>query len=374
MKYCGLVKIEKGFSLSELKKINWEVGEMRKVNFFKGVISPVYLTSVDHENFIEHLNLIDTDETICLDLEWRISFSSGVKHHVSLFQFCTKNATLIVRHLSPKPNQILKQFLMTHDFIGKSTGNDKSRMKDLFGDDFSINLEDIVTTRLSPNGFSRNFNEMVKTFVGPPLFAIKDKSVTMSNWEREHLALAQVLYAAYDVVSLQLALPNLPPPINPSLPQVTKPKPVKQRKTQTNSEKSSKSNMKESESAKLLYDITFPLRDPIPPDFILDKSQKMSLDEACKTILVLFGKDPDEIPCTLELKGEEEDFDDDEIRSEYIPEEAFDENSQTPKEQEKNDNKSYMEPKREKPIQEITVHKYLYLESSSYSDYSENSV
>ena len=364
MKYCGFVRIEKGFSLSALKKVNWEVGEMRKVNFFKGVISPVYLTSVDHENFIQHLNLIDTDDPICLDLEWRVSFSATVKHHVSLFQFCTKNATLIVRHISPKPNQILKQFLMSHYFIGKSTGNDRSRLRDLFGDDFTINLEDIVTTRLSPHGFSRNFNEMVNTFVGPPLFAIKDKSVTMSNWEREHLALAQVLYAAYDVVSLQLALPKLPLPVDPLLAKETKISNRKERAPRDKGKESTNPAMSMAEAANLLKSITFPLRDPVPQNLIIDRGIKMGLDDACKKVLLLFGNDPDEIPCTLELE------DDDEIRSEFIPEDAFNEDilAQT---QDKTIQALEIEPEREKPVKETKPTKYLYLDSSSSSDYSE---
>ena len=371
MKYCGIIKFanQKDFSLTSLRQVQWKEGEMRKVNFFKGIISPVYLTSVDAPSFSEDLKLINSSkEPIILDLEWRVSFSSVIKHHISVFQFAANNITLIIRHINSKPNQLLKSFLMTHKFIGKSIGNDKSKLIDMFGSDFHIDLEDIVTSRLSPHGFSRNFNDFVNTFVGTPLFAIKNKSITLSNWERDHLTLDQVLYAAFDVVAVHLALPKLPLPVEKDDNQQIKQKRIinktsKSSETEQGNEKTI-SPMSAAETASLLKKITFPLREPVPEDLILDRKQNLSIQQACKLTLIAFGNDPDEIPKTLKPNDIEDD--DDEIRSEFIPSEAFDETNFIQTQAQQNANAM---PEIEKPKIEENQMKYLESTSSDYSDF-----
>jgi hypothetical protein len=315
MKYCGILNVGPNVTLSALKRANWEVGEMRKVIFFKGTITPVYLTSVDHPSFGEHLLLIDTEEPICLDMEWKVSFNAAIKNHPSLFQFSTRNATLIVRHLSIRPSNVLRKFLETHEFYGKDTGNDISRMKSLFGCDFEIKLENVSTTRLIPYGFSRKFNLMVETFVGIPLFSIKDKAVTMSNWERPKLAFAQVLYSAYDVVALRMAFPKLPIPVlnsekvdfNPIFKEVKvnmRERPKKKKRVLLNA-------MSQGEVANALKKITFPIREPVPL-FKRNSYEIIPIDEALERVLIMFNNDPNEIPHTLEFVDDGEEIPDEE--------------------------------------------------------------
>ncbi|EAY01345.1 3'-5' exonuclease family protein [Trichomonas vaginalis G3] len=297
MKYCGSIRINDNFYLPALRRNDWDIGEMRKVMFFKGRVSLIYLTSVDHPEFKEHLKLIDIDDPICIDFEWRVSYSSKFQNHISLFQFATDNCALLIRHLPPQPSEILKEFLETHSFIGKSTGNDMRKLKDLFGTDINVKIEDIASNRLCPHGFSRNFHDMVATFVGPPLFSIKDKTVTLSNWERPKLAIIQVLYAAFDVIALSFSLPRLPPAAEPK------------QKVLKGNRAISKSQRKRifknpGECAKALSDITFPNSvlileniDFNVPDITTEKALKLTLE--------LFNMD-ESIPSTMTIEVDED--------------------------------------------------------------------
>lgn len=310
MKYCGIIHVTDNYVLPTLRRNDWNVGEMRKVLFFKNKITPVYLTSVDHPDFLEHLKLIDVDEPICIDLEWRVSYSARFQFHVSLFQFSTSDCALLVRHLPSKPSAELKEFLVSHKFIGKSIGNDKRKLRDLFGPDMEIDIEDIVSTRLIPNGFSKNFHDLVNTFVGPPLFSIKDKTVTLSNWERPNLAIIQVLYSAFDVVALTHALKRLPLPQEK---QISKqPKQKEPRRKRISWRSLPKVFKRPSECASALYEITFPRSVGCPDEIPMKDESDITPDMALKMTLSVFGID-DDIPSTLTI-----------TYSENIPDDIFD--------------------------------------------------
>ena len=52
---------------------------------------------------------------------------------------------------------------------------------------------------------------MVLKFAGQPEMNFKDKKVSRSNWNADKLTMKQVLYAAFDVVSLYKCFPSFPP-------------------------------------------------------------------------------------------------------------------------------------------------------------------
>lgn len=96
-------------------------------------------------------------------------------------------------------------------FIGKGVNGDVQRLKQYLGDDFEINLADVEQTRLYPYNESAIFDEMVLKYAGKPESNFKDKKVSKSNWNADILSIKQVLYSAFDVVSLYKCFPSFPP-------------------------------------------------------------------------------------------------------------------------------------------------------------------
>lgn len=192
-------------TLSYYESQYWNLNETRQVEFFTGNILPVTLISVINPNLESYLNKLTVDPEIALDLEWT--------DELCLFQFCSSAGVLIIRHPKGTGNETLKNFLKTHKFYGKGTRNDKKQLNKKFGDSFEENIEDIAQTRLVPYGNSENFISMTLQFAGKPAAAFKDLRITTSNWEQEVLTIRQVLYAAFDVVSLFKCYPNYPAPM-----------------------------------------------------------------------------------------------------------------------------------------------------------------
>ncbi|OHS99442.1 hypothetical protein TRFO_08369 [Tritrichomonas foetus] len=190
--------------LSEYESLQWNLNETRSVEFFPNKLISVTLISTEIPNFEEHLNRIDDLNPIALDLEW--------EDELCLFQFCSSNGVLIVRHPNGQGNELLKKFLSTHSFFAKGASNDKKQLMLKFGKDFHENIEDISLTRLKSYGHSENFIQMTIQFAGTPTADFKDIRITTSNWSQKVLTMRQVLYAAFDVVAIYECYPNFPPP------------------------------------------------------------------------------------------------------------------------------------------------------------------
>ncbi|KAK8892305.1 hypothetical protein M9Y10_029530 [Tritrichomonas musculus] len=189
--------------LSYYEEENWEIMEYHLVEFYPNKWYDVILLSTETPNFLDYFSDCG-DDPISLDLEW--------ESELCLFQFCFKNKVVILRHPNGEGNKVLLNFLLTHNFYAKGINNDKKQLKRKFEtDQIANNIEDIARTRLIPYNYSENFMSMVRQFSGEPTAEFKDIRITTSNWELPKLSKRQILYAAFDVVSLKECYPNYPP-------------------------------------------------------------------------------------------------------------------------------------------------------------------
>ena len=93
----------------------------------------------------------------------------------------------------------------------KGMFQDRRKLQLLFGRDIDLSrFTDIEEEMLRPLGASLNFQEMVNRWSSKQLSAqFKDKKISCSNWEAQTLTTGQVLYAAFDVVSLHEVVKGL---------------------------------------------------------------------------------------------------------------------------------------------------------------------
>ena len=191
-------------SLQSYEDKNWLLNETRNVEFFPNCFYKVTLLSTESPNLQNYLKEIDVQTPIALDLEW--------ENEINSFQFAIQNRALVIRHPNGPGNKILYDYLLNHTFFAKGCHNDKIKLKQKFGHNFESNIEDIERTRLQPYGYSLNFIQMTLQFAGKPTTEFKDVRITKSNWDQHFLTIRQVLYAAFDVVSIFQSYKNFPPP------------------------------------------------------------------------------------------------------------------------------------------------------------------
>ena len=189
-------------TLQEHEGVEWKLEEGHDVEFFPGKWFHVLLTCSESEELEEVLKSFEDGDAIAIDLEWN--------DEICLFQFCSSNGVLIIRHPRGRGSVIIQEFLERNRFYGKGMANDRKKLFEKFHCHFP-NMEDIEATRLRPYGHSDNFHEMTRMFAGEPTAEFKDLAITTSNWEVETLSSRQVLYAAFDVVALFVAYPKFPP-------------------------------------------------------------------------------------------------------------------------------------------------------------------
>lgn len=190
----------------------WKHGTMRRVSFFPDK-EPVCVVLIDinDPNLEEALSWLGNNFPMVLDLEWY--FASSVKTP-NVYQISSDKGVLLIHDCESTSSEVLRNFLSNrsgHSFVGKGCGNDRKILVNQFGHDFAINLRDVETAVLKPNGISLNAEMMVKRFAGVPNIPVKDKRMTFSDWDHEELTVHQVLYAAFDAYALTECLPNFPP-------------------------------------------------------------------------------------------------------------------------------------------------------------------
>lgn len=203
-------KVTKEVMLTE-PHVLWEVGSVAEVEYFPGEFDTLVLESVDHPGFEKALQWLDNGtERIAIDLEWKPNFDkTRGEYPASVFQMSTPGRIVVLRHPADLAgNEILKKFLMSHKFIAKGCKNDKVKMQQKFGPDFSIDMLDFEKLYLQPNGFSSNFDAMVVEFYKNSSIEFKDKNVTCSNWQADVLTTQQVLYAGFDASALMKSYIN----------------------------------------------------------------------------------------------------------------------------------------------------------------------
>ena len=193
-------------SLKSLESVPWGYDGFVSVEFFRGCSTPIRVTSVSDDSFEDLLSWVDDgSEYIYMDLEWRPDCRKGEQHRPCIFQIGSSKGALVIRHPTDLPASLpLLDFLNSHKFYMKGMGADRQKLKLLYGSDIDLSrFTDIEQTMLGPLGASRNFQAMVNRWSSKQLSAqFKNKRISCSNWEAPTLKTAQVLYAAFDVVSL----------------------------------------------------------------------------------------------------------------------------------------------------------------------------
>ena len=193
------------------QKQEWLIGDSYNVEFFSGSLTPVVLLDAASD-ISEYVSKMESDSVIFFDLEYVVMSEEAPP--ICLFQFCCSSGAFIFKQTRIELNDQMKKFLSSENgkkFVGKGVNGDTQRLRDYFGEDFEINLEDIEQTRLYSYQESANFDEMVLKFAGQPESSFKDKKVSRSNWNAKTLSMKQVLYSAFDVVSLCKCFSSFPP-------------------------------------------------------------------------------------------------------------------------------------------------------------------
>ena len=199
-------------SLKSLESVPWGYDGFVSVEFFRGCSTPIRVTSVSADNFEELLSWVDDGrEYLYMDLEWRPD-RKGEQHRPCLFQIGSSKGALVIRHPTDLPASLpLLDFLNSHKFYMKGMGQDRLKLQLLYGNDIDLSrFTDIEKTMLGPLGASLNFQAMVNQWSSKELSAqFKNKKISISNWEAPTLKTGQVLYAAFDVVSLHEVVKGL---------------------------------------------------------------------------------------------------------------------------------------------------------------------
>lgn len=137
-----------------------------------------------------------------LDIEWRPSFNRRYRNPVATLQLCVGRRCLIFQliHTSEIPQSLI-DFLEddTFTFVGVGVDQDAQRLYD----DYDLNVGNIVDLReLAAEEMGRDDlrNAGLKILGREVLGREIDKprNVTLSQWDRECLNPAQVLYATID--------------------------------------------------------------------------------------------------------------------------------------------------------------------------------
>jgi hypothetical protein len=200
-------------TLADFRRQVWADGEQRLVEFFDDQCAPVSVLDIGDPALPAILARLRTESPLILDLEW---FAYARVQVISLYQICSPSGVLCILDRSRFPSHLLSSFLdqsSGNRFIGKGIDCDIQMLLKRYGSSFVISMEDIQSTRFASRSLSENFDKMVANFAGPPLAQFKDKKVTMSRWDAPQLSIEQILYAAFDVYAIFVALPNFPTPL-----------------------------------------------------------------------------------------------------------------------------------------------------------------
>ncbi|OHT02324.1 hypothetical protein TRFO_07142 [Tritrichomonas foetus] len=205
---------EESIPLEKYKTKAWRMNTDKNVEFFDNEFTNVLLVNYNDENLEKLLNSYIDGNPIALDLEWKCD-RGNTNNPIALYQICTSKGALLIRSPKIKPSanelDVLKNFFGSNKFIMKGMMCDRNKLKSMFGNDFQMEVEDVEATRLAAYKESKNFQAMVERYAGIPAAQFKDKKISTSNWQAKTLSALQVLYAAFDVVSLYKCMPNFKP-------------------------------------------------------------------------------------------------------------------------------------------------------------------
>lgn len=189
----------------------WLIGNMYNVEFFAGRITKVLLLDANSD-ISKYIKKMMTDTVIFLDLKY--SKKSKNTPEISLFQFCSSAGAYIFKQTQKEPNDQMKNFMRLENkvkFVGKGINGYVQRLKNFFGDDFLINIEDIELTRLIPYKYSTDFDAMVLKFASKPEVQFDDQNINKLDWNSKNYSMKQIIFAAFNVVALYHCYQNFQP-------------------------------------------------------------------------------------------------------------------------------------------------------------------
>jgi hypothetical protein len=191
--------------------VYWTDSIPRVLEFFPTFYTPVRLICVTDPAFSEILRDLDDGSRLALDIEWQPDESPTSAHLPSVFQIASSKGVLIIQHPVTEPaSPVLREFLIQHLFYSKGMWMDRIKLGLRFGSNFPLHqFEDIEDSLLKPNRFSLNYQRMLADWAPTPTALFKDAQIQMSDWSSKSLTVAQVMYAAFDVVALRVVDYNI---------------------------------------------------------------------------------------------------------------------------------------------------------------------
>lgn len=186
--------------------------EMRKLyilEFFSGTTTTFYFTDINDPSLKQILEWVSEGmegKRMALDLEWKAFSKTRDDQKASLFQIGTNERAVIIRYVDQKSlgtqHEVLRNFLLSHKFIGKGIGCDLKKLNERFDADFSTIIYDFEFMYMRKYDKCASFARMIEIYAGTPTAMFKDKKVSTSNWNAPRLSYKQVLYSTFDVVGL----------------------------------------------------------------------------------------------------------------------------------------------------------------------------
>ena len=189
----------------------WNLNEIKFIEYFSNEFYEIKYFYHSNPNLLNYLNYISNDyKKIAIDFEWKPDIKKKTNNKISLIQIGSEKGAVVIKINHEEFISLeLLNFLQNKKFIGKGIKNDLIKINLTFGNNFKINIEDITITELRKNNISENFLEMIKYYYKEPLINFKDPKITVSNWENINLTNKQIIYAAFDVISLYLSYKNM---------------------------------------------------------------------------------------------------------------------------------------------------------------------
>lgn len=135
--------------------------------------------------------------------------------YICIFSFCCSSGVYLIKQLTLTANEQLKSFLSLaqkdHKFVGINLESAMNKLQHFFGPDFSVKIEDVSKSRLSPKTDPTNFHDLVVKYYKTPTAEFKNKNIKNALWHKNPLSMSLFIYAAFKVYSLSLCYPNFPP-------------------------------------------------------------------------------------------------------------------------------------------------------------------
>ncbi|KAK7304871.1 hypothetical protein VNO77_42764 [Canavalia gladiata] len=141
-------------------------------------------------------------KVVGLDIEWRPSFTRGVKNPVAIIQLCIKSCCLIfqLHHASSIPKSLYNALDNPNiTYTGVKISGDAKKLEEDYGLEIAYfaDIAAMAAEEFDEKGFKRaGLKTLVETLTGEEMD--KPKHVALSNWEVKKLTCAQVQYACVD--------------------------------------------------------------------------------------------------------------------------------------------------------------------------------